>query len=234
MKVIRDSYNAIQMSSLNEATRKQVNRLLYSASNAEKIDEHGSWDFGIDFDSKGRGSALNWSLYGVGRDYFSKRTLIVVQIRQFIRRRKGYFPEIKKSYFLIGRNEDDTVFAHPVESRVIHAAIKADKDVIRAVQNWVFGQDYTRIIRQGDIGLLPLKSKAVLAGAEVTTNQFVIQDSHLIKAEECRVNGQVYVKNPSIYHLPKTHPDYENLQGWFKVIEGRRSDFYSFAAPTID
>ena len=234
-KIRRGQYNEIFMTSLSDLQNKQVNNLVYAASNAEKIDEHGSWEFGIDFDSKGRGSALNWDLYGIGRDYHSKRTLIVIQVRQFIRRRKNYFPEIKKSYFLIGRNEDNTVFAHPVSANVVQAAARAGKDVVRAVQNWIFGVDYTRIIRQGDICLIPLKSKAVLANCEDVSNQFTMQDSHLLKAAEVKNCGaNIYAQNVNLYHLPKTHPDFENLTGWFKVVVGRRSDFYDFAAPTID
>lgn len=233
----RGEYNQIYLSSLSKSTLKQVNNLVYAASNAEKVDEHGSWDFGAVFDSKGRGSALNWDLYGVSRDYFSKRTLIVVQVRQWQKtRRNQQFANIKKSYFLIGRNEDNTVFAHPVSGHLVQAAAKAGKDVIRACQNWIFGVDYTKIIRQGDVCLIPLKSKAVLATSELISNQFTMQDSHLLKADEVVMNGgnNIYAKNPSIYHLPKTHPNFEGLQGWFKVVVGRRSNFYSFAAPTID
>jgi hypothetical protein len=235
MTIQRGTYNQINLSSLNESTKKQVTNLIYAASNAEKVDEHGSWDFGIEFDSKGRGSALNWDLYGVSRDYFTKRTLIVIQVRQFIRRRKNYFPEVRKSYFLIGKNEDDTVFAHPVSGHIVQAAAKSGKDVVRAIQNWIFGVDYTRIIRQGDVCLIPLKSKAILSNADYCSSKFVMQDSHLLESDESKVLGEnIYSKNPSLYHLPKTHPNFENLQGWFKVVVGRRSDFYDFAAPTID
>ncbi len=233
--VRRGSYNEILLNSLTKSARKQVDNLVYAASNAEKVDEHGSWRFGCEFDSKQRGHALNWDLYGIGRDYHSKRTLIVIQVRQYIKRRKNYFPEIKKSYFLIGRNEDDTVFAHPVSGHTVQAAARAGKDVVRAVQNWIFGIDYTRVIRQGDVSLIPLKSKAVLANSETITNKFVMQDSHFLESEEAKICGEnIYAKNVSLYHLPKTHPDFENLPGWFKVVVGRRSDFYDFAAPTID
>lgn len=234
-EIRRGNYNEIILSSLTKSAKKQVENLLYSASNAEKVDEHGSWDFGADFDKKGRGHALNWDLYGIGRDYHSKRTLIVVQVRQYVKRSKNYFPEIKKSYFLIGRNEDETVFAHPVSGHTVQAAARAGKNVVRAAQNWIFGIDYTRTIRQGDICLIPLKSKAVLANSDYASNQFVMQESHLLKADETRVAGDsIYAKNVSLYHLPKTHPDFENLAGWYKVVVGRRSDFYDFAAPTID
>lgn len=236
-QIKRGNYNEILQSTLTASAKKQVTNLVYSASNAEKIDEHGGWNFGIsDFGNRKKGGwlALNWDLYGIGRDYFSKRTLIVIQVRQSFKRKSSYWTEIKKSYFLIGRNEDNTVFAHPVESRVVQAAAKAEKNVVLAVQNWIFGQDYTKIIRQGDIGLLSI-NRLNLAHSEKISNQFTIQDSHLLKAEEARmIATNIYVKNPSLYHLPKTHPNFENLQGWYRVIEGKRSDFYSFATPTID
>lgn len=237
--VRRGSYNEMIMSSLTDSQRKQVENLVYAASNAEKIDEHGSWDFGIEnIGNRKRGGwhSLNWDLYGIGRDYFSKRILIVVQVRQAIKQKKSYWTEVKKSYFLIGRNEDNTVFAHSISGHTVQAAAGAGKDVVRAVQNWIFGADYTRIIRQGDVCLIPLKSKAVLAGVETITKEFTMQDSHLLKADEVKMNAgnNIYALNPNLYHLPKTHPDFENLVGWFKVVVGRRSDFYEFAAPTID
>lgn len=231
-RVQRGFYSEIKMSSLNEKTRKQVNNLFNDVLKSEKIDEHGSWEFGCDFDSKGRGASLNWDLYGVGRDVHSKRLLIVIQIRQFVRRRKNYYAEIKKSYFLIGRNEDNTAFAHPVESRVIHSAINKGVDVVRSVQNWIFGCDYLKVIRHGDLALIPVSRVSHADSADFDSK--LIQDSHLLSAKEIRVyGGYLYAKNPFLTHLPGTHPDVTG-DGWFKVVVGKRSDFYDFAAPTVD
>lgn len=234
MNFTRGNYKEIIVAKLSPRTKKQVENLVAAAAEANKVDEHGNWEFGAAFDSKKRGVALNWDLYAVGKDYFSNRTLIVIQIRQYVKRYRNGYPDIKKSYFLLGRNEDNTVFAHPVESRVVHSAARKNGDVVRAVQNWIFSQDYARIMRQGDIALLPLRSKKVPPKTELIANRFSLQGSHEVVAEEARVNGNLYVKNPSLYHLPKTHPDLVNLSGWFKVIEGKRSNFYNFAAPTID
>jgi hypothetical protein len=206
MKFNRGYYNEISLASLSPRKKKQVENLVAAAAKANKVDKHGSWIFGAAFDSKKRGSALNWDLYGVEKDCFSNRTLIVIQIRRYVKRYRNGFADIKKSYFLIGRNEDNTVFAHPVEWRVVHGAIRGNKEVVRAVQNWIFGQDYARVIRQGDIALLPLRSKKTPSKTEPITNHFVLQGSHEVVAEEVRVNGNLYVKNPSLYHLPKTHP----------------------------
>lgn len=237
MNYQRGSFSEIKTHTLNKNTLKQVTKLFNEAASSPKIDEHGNWEFGASFDTKGRGSALNWDLYGIGRDYHSKRLLIVVQIRQYVKARKNYYPQIRKSYFLIGRNEDNTAFAHPINSRVIHAAIAAEKDVVRACQNWIFGHDYAKIYRQGDVCLVPVSSKNAITKAQpIALQKFKVdaEGSHLCECEETRQNSSLYVKNPSLFHLPKTHPDFVGLPDWYKIVHGRRGSFYNFAAPTID
>lgn len=228
----RDCYNAIRMNTINANTRKQIMNLFSEASAAEKVDEHGSWDFGIDFDKKGRGSALNWDLYGFGRDIHSKRLLIVIQIRQFIRRSANRFPEIRKSYFLIGRNEDNHAFAHAVESRVIHSAINAGRDVVKAVQDWIFQCDYKKVIRQGDLALVPV-SKVNPAAVTLEGNTHLLEDSHQLTASDIRKNGVLYALDPALLHIPGTHPAV-SAKGWYKVVVGKRAEHWDFAAPTID
>lgn len=231
MNVKRGEYNEIILDSLTTSTRKIVNNLIAAVQTADKVDEHGGWEFGCEFDRKGRGSALNWALYGVGRDLHSRRMLIVIQVRQFVRQRKNYYPEIKKSYFLLGRNEDDTVFAHPVQSRVVHYAVKAGNNVVRAVQDWIFGCDYSRVVRQGDIALVPLSRRPQADEAAETV--VILQNSHRLTAGTILENGSLYALDPNLVHIPNTHPSF-TLQGWYKVVLGKRSDFYRFAAPTID
>ena len=157
--MVRGSYSEIVLSSLKTWQRKWITQMIQKLSEAEKVDGHGGWQFGIDGNGK-RFAALNWDLYGLNRDYHSNKMLAVIQIRSTEKRSKRrQWLDIKKSYFLIGRNEDKTVFAHPVDSRVIHSAIRREVDVILATQNWIFDGDYTRIIRQGDMALLPLAAK---------------------------------------------------------------------------
>jgi hypothetical protein len=222
--------NTIATFGLNSVYHKQIKNLVNAAANAAKVDEHGSWDFGSDFDRKGRGSALNWDLYGYGRDTHSRRLLIVIQIRQFVRRSKNYFANIKKSYFLIGRNEDNTVFAHSVPSRTIHHAINNGKDVVKACQDWIFGCDYAKVIRQGDIALIPAKK---VSGEKISKTDVLIENSHRLTADAIAVNGSVYAQNPSMLHIPGTHPTISG-EGWYKVVVGNRASFHDFAAPTID
>jgi len=231
----RGAYNEIVMSSVAQRTRKAAANLFNDAQKSEKIDEHGNWEFGAEFDKAGRGYAINWDFYAIGKDYFSKKIMAIVQIRKWEKRSRRGFASVNKSYFLLGRNEDNTAFAHPVESRVIHHAIKVGNDPIRACQDWIFGCDYTKVIRQGDVALIPSTQRQASNAKELERKDLFIDDSesHELKADKIAQNGALYALNPSIYHLPKTHPDFQNLEGWYKVVIGKRGRYHDFAAPTI-
>lgn len=232
-KYERGSYNELLLSKINSSTVKQVKNLFEEVKNSAKVDEHGNWEFGSDFDRKGRGYAINYDFYAIGRDYFTKRLMIIVQVRKYEKVKAGYFPSIQKSYFLCGRNEDNTAFAHPVESRVIHHAINNGKDVIRACQSWMFGIDYTKVVRQGDMCMIPVK-KLPIGTVKLEMNRVLIQGSHELMSKELRSNGtSLYALNPEMYHLNGVHPAlYE--EGWMKIITSKRASYHDFAAPTID
>lgn len=229
--ISRGQYDEIAMRSLDAETSAAVYSLVDAASNAAKIDEHGSWNFGEKFDRKGRGQALNWDLYGVGQDVHTGTLLIVIQIRQFVRRRKNGYGNVRKNYFLVGTNEDGSVFAHPVSANVVRAAIRLDHDVVKSCQDWIFGGDYSRMLRHGDLALVPLSKRP--AADVVATERMVLEDSHEITASQFRQNGHLYVQNPTLVHLPGTHPQVSG-EGWFRVVVGARADFWRFAAPTKD
>jgi len=241
-KYKRDRFKAIILSELTPRIKKEVYNLVKTASDSDKVDGHKNWEFGAEFDRKGRGSALNWSLYDVGSDIHNRKRLIVIQVRQFIKNPKRQFANIRKSYFLIGRNEDNSVFAHPVESRVIHHAISKGNDVIKSVQDWIFGCDYTKIQRQGDIAVIPVR-KNQLKGDIYDNNEYKIKpengsDNHFLQAYEIMIDESkhcqtVFANNPFLQHLPGVHPDIK-AKGWHKIIIGKRANFYDFAAPTID
>ena len=228
----RNEYNAILMNTVPTQTRKQVENLFNEVCKSDKVDEHGNWEFGSEFDRKGRGYAINYDYYAIGRDYFTKRLMMIVQVRKYEKRYKNGFANIQKSYFLCGRNEDDSAFAHPVESRVIHHAISGGNDVIRAVQSWIFGTDYTKVIRQGDLCLVPIKKKKV--EGNMLGKSLVLQGSHELFAEGIVKNGDnLYAINPELWHLGGVHPvQYE--VGVFKVVVGKRGNYHDFATPTID
>jgi hypothetical protein len=227
----RGYYN--ELIAIPKASLKVIKRIMDDCAKAEKVDDHGSWEFGAEFDRKGRGSSLNWDVYGYRRDRHNRKMIAVIQIRQFSRARKNYFPSIRKSYFLIGRNEDQSAFAHPIPSQTIHRAISKDASpgfVVEATQKWIFGVDYKKVIRQGDLALIPLK-RAI--GDNIEGNHTVLEDSHELYADQFKTNGSLYALNPKLVHIPGTHPTI-SATGWYKVVIGRRARFWDFAAPTID
>lgn len=227
--ITRGTYDEIAMGSLDEQTKQAVEALVKAAGS--RADEHGSWEFGTAFDRKGRGQALNWDLYGVGNDVHQGTLLIVIQVRRYEKRHKNWMPSVRKNYFLVGTNEDGSAFAHPVPAQVVRAAVNAERDVVIACQNWIFGGDYSRMIRHGDLALVPLTKRP--AAPAVPVSQMVLEDSHQVTGTQFRQNGHLYVQNPILVHIPGTHPTVMG-QGWFRVVVGARADFWRFAAPTKD
>jgi hypothetical protein len=228
----RGSYGEIPIYHLDTETRKRISALVEGAASAAKVDEHGNWDFGIErLNRRGtRWQALNWDLYAYGTDVHSGVLLAVIQVRQAVSGRR--WTQVRKNYYLIGTNEDGTTFAHPVSAHVIHAAIRAGQDVVRRVQDWIFGGDYGRMLRQGDLGLIPLRRAQ---GERTPHRSMVLEDSHELQASAIRLGGDgvVYAKDPLLVHLPGTHPRVE-ASGWHKIVVGRRAPFWKFAAPTVD
>ena len=139
--------------------------------------------------------------------------------------------QVRKNYFLIGANEDGTAFAHPVSANVVHAAIRAGRDVIGPLQDWIFGADYAQVRRQGDLALIPLRRAC---GERTPLRSMVLEDSHALEASEIRLGagGVVYAKDPPLIHLPGAHPTV-GAAGWHKIVTGRRAPFWKFAAPTV-
>lgn len=230
IEVTRGNYNEI--TSMPTEIKALCSQLLDGVRNAAKIDEHGGWEFGIleSNYNKGRIHTMNYDWYGVGYDQHDGGFLGVIQVREFYRRKANRFPEIRKSYFLLGQNEDGTYFAHPVESRVIHNAVKKGADVVEAIQSWIFGTDYSKVIRQGDLCLIPVRS---VKGEDVGTEK-IIEKSHRLMADRILQNGDIYCINPNLVHLNGTHPTLQNLEGKYKVVVGKRAAFWSFAKPTLD
>src|SRR5262245_44723758 len=93
----RHTYNELYLSEQPDAVATRIKELVASVASAAKIDEHGNWEFGAAFDYDGTGSALNWDLYGYGHDIHDDGFLVVIQVRQFERRRRRDYPTIKKS-----------------------------------------------------------------------------------------------------------------------------------------
>jgi len=227
----RDAYGQITRYP-SPKIRIQVADLVAQVS--KNVDEHGNWNFGIQATSRGgrNGAALNWDCYAVGSDLHTGDFLAVIQIRQT--RWNKYGNSSRKSYYLIGRNEDATAFAHCVESRTIHAAIADGRDVIRACQTWMFGTEYAKVLRQGDIALVPVRSPK---GDKTDERAMSIGSSHgyshLLICEEVHRNGSIYVLNPTLTHNPGTHSTLR-AKGWHKVVTSNRAAQWDFSKVKID
>jgi hypothetical protein len=230
---VRNGFGAIVQTGMRKQLAKEIENLIAGAKASPKISAQGGWEFGGQWDRKGRGYALNWDLYGISRDIHHRRRLIVVQVRQSWRRAASHFLNTRKSYFLVGRNEDDSVFCHCVSSQAIHAAIATKRDVVMAAQSWMFGHDYIKVLRQGDMGLIAVKR---MSTPDVTFETPLILggSSHVLSGEIILgKRDNTYVKNPHMHHVPGTHPDISG-EGWFKVVQARQEGYYDFAAPSID
>ncbi len=91
--------------------------------------------------------------------------------------------------------------------------------------------DYGNVLRQGDVALLPVKRpcpKPEVPNYEKAAN---VEHTHLLRADEIRRNGNVYVLNPTLTH--PVHPEVSG-QGWYKLVVSQRATYWKFAAPTID
>ncbi len=199
--------------------------------------EHGGWEERSEWDSKGRGEQVTVDLYGID----AANDLYVIQVRQSFREHKNWYLSVRKSYFMIGHNENGNAFAHPVESRVIHAAIKRNPEAsspVQAAQAWIWGIDEKRlpeVLRNGDVALIPArlpKEVMIFPGGSYRVDEGIASDHQLV-ADEIRANGAIYALNPTLYHRKGQHPEARG-NGWFKVVVGRRADFWSFARPTMD
>jgi hypothetical protein len=229
----RGNFGEIDWSSIPASTRALVEALVDGAANGKHVDEHGQWDFGADLDSKRRGRALNWDLYGFGKDIHNGTFLAVVQVREYAKACANWWPSVRKDYFLLGCNEDQTVFAHPVQAMVVRGAVNKGKDVVKATQDWLWGTDYSRVIRQGDMAFVPRKRRP--SKGEPQEGPVLLRDSHELTADEVLVgaNKKLYALNPRMEHLPGTHPEI-SMTGWALVATARRAPTWAFASPTVD
>lgn len=186
----------------------------------------------INFDRKGRGSCLNYDLYGYTAD-----GLFVYQARQAYRRHKNDYLSIRKTYALAGRNENGSPFWHPISSAIVHAAIRENADdpthvVVKAVA-WIFEikpDVLTSIVRQGDVALVPTRPR----GQAIDTTEATLADTHVLSAAELRQDGErLYARNPVMHHSRGQHASVA-ASGWYRVAVGRTARAWDFSPRSID
>lgn len=202
------------------------------ASEAEKA---GAYETGIVSDRKNRGSAVNVDLYG----YDETRNLIVIQVRQAIFHPRR-FTEVRKNYFLIGRNEEtQRVFTHPVDSpaksKTAMATAGGAIDYCLAKIWDCKISDLGEVKRQGDVGFVPVKSPP--AGSVEVDGPITIRDTHKVTADKIMVDpaGRYYVaRKATAKHTKGQHATVKIKDGWWRVQPGARAAMWDFAARVGD
>jgi len=195
-------------------------------------DEHAAWTTGFGWVSKRKGTweAVNVDLYGYG--LFGTQALGVVQVRQAERNKYGV--TVRKSYFLVGRNEASRrPFAHCVHFAPVQGAVRrgaSPADVVGAALRWIWrGRDPEKVIRHGDCGLYPVDR--LPAGAEPVEMpcRARLSGAHVLEAEElAEVGGRYYAGGARLVHLKRQHADAE-WDGWAEVLVGRRERPWNFS-----
>lgn len=240
----RDSYGAIRVFH-GYGTRAELSSAPGPLGRAAKIvdelngpvDEHGAWQTGIASDKKRRGSAVNVDLYGVAT--WRRRAYAVVQVRESTFHPTRY-TRVRKDYYLVGRNENGTSFAHPVSYAPVRAAVRRNPDdlaaPVLAAMAWVWGctVDQLRAVeRNGDTALVPV-SRLPRDVQSLGSGRARVVDSHVVEASEIATDGEtVYARGARLYHGRGQHPEVRH-DGWARVVIGRRERTWGFTSPTAD
>ncbi len=201
------------------------------------VEKAGAWETGIESDKRLRGTAINTSVYGF--DGF--KGLAVVQLRQCIFR-PGRYNKVRKDYYLVGRNETGTAFAHPIDvtagSKAMKSASPADAVLLALSRIWDCDPDDVQdIVRNGDVAFVPARIPA--DAVEVPENGVTIRESHhfqaLAGAKIYRLGETYYVKGRAkIEHAKGQHPTVRTRGGSWRVQAGIKANTWGFSRPTVD
>ena len=189
----------------------------------------GCWSSGFDGDSD-RYEAINADVYG----WSERDGLALVQVRQVRKRRRRDYVEVRKSYLLVGRNEDGTVFGHGVPSpRRSSAAMASPEAAVR----WILAQhvwrcaedDLDDIVRQGDVALIPIRR---MPGEvqPIDGGMITLRGSHAVRGDLYRTReGCLYARGIVVMdHMPGEHKHVRTKKGLWQIRVGRREALWGF------
>lgn len=196
-----------------------------------------------DFDRKQRGAAQNVDLYGVDLE----QNVAVYQVRLAYRWAAKHFMSVKKSYVLVGFNDESgEPFRHPVGAHKIRkAADRFPNDaaaVVRAAQEWMWEitpKQLERALaarqRQGDVLLLKDRLPKDAEALELIDGWYPVggeEGTHQVYADEVRVkDGRVFALNPKLVHRKNQHCHVfaGEGEGWYSVRLAREAAAWDFA-----
>jgi len=216
--VRRDRYNAIY------TLPQPVVDLL------QQVQRTAGWETGIKSIRRGY-EARSIDVYG----YDVSRQLAVVQIRRVWKSRQ--YAEINKIYALVGIDEEQ-VFSHPLPfspRRNPHLYKMDPADVVRWAESKIFGvpiETLDKIIRQGDIALVPVRSVPkdavpVQGSTEEKVRTVCLRESHLVQVDgvlskDVRNNIWYAEGLVEIVHTKDEHKSISG-EGRFKIVLGQRA-----------
>lgn len=179
-----------------------------------------------------RGESINVDVYG----YDVAQQLAVIQVRQC--RFQDRFHKVRKDYYLLGRVEDRSVFAHPVETP---ARSKKALTTPETCVQWVLAKiwdcpiaDLPEIRRQGDIAFVPVTLPKTAHPLVVQT--LTIRETHVITAARIWQDGCAYYvsRRAKAIHTKREHAPVQVRHGIFRVQPGIRAKVWGFATPCGD
>jgi len=201
----------------------------WATSIIKEVHKAGTYTKGLFSQRRGEGWSINDSLIA----YDESQGLAIIQVRlcMFRRRRHNH---VRKNYYLIGRNENENVFAHPIRSP-LRFRVSMESLIARALADtWGCSvKDLPRIIRQGDVGLLPkpLPKHAV----RLAETELILRESHKLTGTLYLCDGKHYVANPTLVHLKGQHSTQTvRSDGHYLILMQQRAQQWDFSTPLSD
>lgn len=200
-------------------------------TDAEKA---GCWETGIASDRKHRGSSINTAVYG----FDTEQELAIVQVRE-CQFRPGRFNKVRKDYYLLGRLEDGSIFAHAVDSPLRSKLAMTDPQycvdyALSKIWNCKI-DDLKDIIRQGDVALIPIVHMPESA-KQLNGEAKLIRETHKVEGDIWQDDsGILYCKRGTkITHTKGEHKTIKAKSGFYRIQPGYRAEVWGFSAPTLD
>lgn len=199
---------------------EDIQRVLYELDGT-------AWTTGIESDKKRRGSAIN--VLVTSESVWLGQRLAVVQVREATFHPKR-FTRVRKDYYLCGRNETGTPFAHPIDATA--------RDTVRKVLSRVWRcdiRDLDDIERNGDVAFVPVRKVPDLEPVE-GAEPIVLAGSHRLTGKVYRSpKGTLYVrKSGRLEHAKGQHPTVRVREGLWRVQVATRAEGWGFSRPTAD
>jgi hypothetical protein len=206
------------------------------------IKSAAGWETGIEDVGSGnnRGfEARSIDVFG----YDVSRKLAVIQIRRAYKRKVSHFLSVSKAYALIGIDEGQP-FSHVLKSsprRLPDLCTRTPEEVVAWAEKVIFGlkseADVSKIKRQGDIALVPVKSIPKNA-APVEAGEVVFRGSHrLVGRIFKQESGDYFVeggRDTRMLHTKHEHGAVFTSKGQtFRVVVGMRGDDPRWLSATL-